>query len=107
MKMSSQQWLQKEKLHLNVDQLQKQLQKEKLQENLQLEKQLQRERQHLNAKPLQREKQYHVEQLLKEEQQKDDKLVKLTIITDELFSIFRFLNSVNYQQNFSKNKFKK
>ena len=43
MKMRDQQWLQKEKLQLNVDQ--------------QLKKPLQRERQPLRGKPLQRERQ--------------------------------------------------
>ena len=95
MKISILAWLQKEKLQLNVDQLQKQPQKEKLLEKLQLEKQLQREKQQQNAKQLQREK-----------QQKDDNLVcKLTIVI-QTTNCFHFSNSFseNYQL---KNKIEK
>ena len=56
MKISILAWLQKEKLQLNVDQLQKQLQKEKQLKKLQLEKQLQREKQQQNENHVRKEK---------------------------------------------------
>ena len=91
MKLRNSVWLQKEKLQLNVDQLenlQQQLQKEKLLEKLQQEKQLQRERQHQNAEPLQREK-----QLQKEKQLKDDNLVGTLTIVLMTTNCFHFSDS--------------
>jgi hypothetical protein len=75
MKIGIQQWLQKEKLQLNVDHLQKkQLQRERqLQREQQQKKQLQRERQLQREKPLQREQQQK-----KQLQSEDDNPLKIT-----------------------------
>jgi hypothetical protein len=79
MKLRNSVWLQKEKLQLNVDQLenlQQQHQKEKLLEKLQLKKQLQREK-----------------QLQKEKQLKDDNLVGTLTIVLMTTNCFHFSDS--------------
>ena len=97
MKNGIQQWLQKEKLQLNVDQLQKkQLQRER---QLLKEKPLQREQQQkkqlLKEKPLQRERQLLKEKPLQSEDDNPSKIMSRLLETICFpFSNFQFKNDV-------------